>query len=477
MKHRRPAIIFFSSIGLMGALYACSGTQVTDMVDLGPPTVEIDKEVHFLTLEGEDVVVAPGAYGVRAEKEGLRLIAEEGASSESQLIEAKPITHEETAKASTALSYSEQEDEHIVMLLLPNGKGLEAQGSYSGVTKRALRSKNLRRRQITRQFDIRRKLKLKPTQLTLSSISVRYPTLKKTHRGYKTGTTWRLPVSDTLHTGTFTFVWNGYQLGGGSLMRTKPSLKLLINGKAAKSPQMQSAKGGNLMTSVSLSFARANTWPKTIKLEITNGAKRWESAGTKVYAKTVSYYTSELHPIFSHKRCTTCHALGDHDAIVTMHQQREVNGYPTGDEIQPQSPDACAGCHTIPADSSHTDVNLNNEWFSPAAVQGINWAGWSAGRVCAKVTGPFTNQDGVTGAPFDAQTFNHHFHVDPRILWAVSSGWIPFGRPDLPVPMKNNLQGWFDKVDPWVEAGTPCPTWRFFKRPGQFPQRQLAPRR
>ena len=67
--------------------------------------------------------------------------------------------------------------------------------------------------------------------------------------------------------------------------------------------------------------------------------------------------------------------------------------------------------------------------------------------MCAKVTGPFTNKDGVTGAPFDAQTFQHHFHDDPRILWAVSDGMTPFGN-DLDVPLPDNLNAWFNKVDP-----------------------------
>ena len=40
----------------------------------------------------------------------------------------------------TAMSFSENDDEQMVMLLLPGGKGWEAQGSYSGVQKRALRS-------------------------------------------------------------------------------------------------------------------------------------------------------------------------------------------------------------------------------------------------------------------------------------------------------------------------------------------------
>ena len=495
MKLRKPAIILFSSIGLAGFLYACSGTQVTDLVEQGPPTVEIDKEVHFLTPEGEDVVVAPGAYEVQAEKEGLRLVAEED-TSESQIIEAKPITHEATTKGSTALSYSEQEDEQIVMLLLPNGKGLEAQGSYSGVHKRALRPNALRQRQIAQQFDIRKKLQLKPTQLALSAVSVKYSNLKTPYNGRKSRTSWSLPVSDTVANASFTFVWSGSPTPPSQVPEIQQMVKnktcclnVLIDNQthswAQRSPNLgrlpsrktsftaKFDKRGNLVTTVYLSDARSNTWPKTIKLSIVQGKSKWESAQTKIYATTVSYYTNVLHPIFSHDRCVTCHTLGDRPAIVAMHESRLGAGnYPDVEDAKPHNPDFCGGCHSIPQGSGHTDLDLNNEWFSPDKVQGINWKGWNAGRVCAKVTGPFTNKDGVTGAPFDAQTFHHHFHDDPRILWAVSSGWVPFGRPDLPVPMKNNLQGWFNKVDPWVDAGTPCPKWRFFKRPGK-----LTPRR
>ena len=209
MKKPWPVSFIVSAVGFgcWCLLYACSGTQVADTAQAGPPTVEIDKEVHFLTPEGEDVVVQPGAYEVRAEKEGVRLVADESDESGSLLIEATSITHEEKANAPTALSYSEQEDEHIVMLLLPNGKGLEAQGSYSGIQKRALRTPTLRRQQVRRQFDIRKKLKLKPTQLALSAVSVKYSSLKRPYTGRKSRNTWRLPVSDTLHRGTFTFVW------------------------------------------------------------------------------------------------------------------------------------------------------------------------------------------------------------------------------------------------------------------------------
>jgi len=404
MTKRRTVIIVFSSIGLMGLLYACSGTQVTDLTEPGPPTVEIDKEVHFLTPKGEDIVVAPGAYELQAQKEGLRLVAEED-TSESQLIEAKPITHEETRKTSTALSFSEQEDEQIVMLLLPNGKGLEAQGSYSGVHKRALRPQDLRRRQIAQQFDIRKKLKLKPAQFELSAVSVKYSNLKRPYIGKKSRNTWRLAVSDTLN-GSFSFAWTGARgIGTGQLLQ-KPNqipeirdlvktrqccVKLLVNGREVKSTQMQFAKDGNLITTASLPSARAHKWPKTVQLVISKGQKKWESLATKIYATTVSYYTNVLHPIFSHDRCVTCHTLGTQQAIVSMHQSRiGADSYPDNPEAKPHNPNFCGGCHSAP--------NLNNEWFSPSALQGINWQGWSPGQVCAKVTGPFTNKDGVTHA-------------------------------------------------------------------------------
>ena len=477
MKKQWSLSILVSSIGLMCLLYACSTLQSTGTADQAIPTVEIDKEIHFLTPEGEDVMVAPGEYEVRAEKEGLRLIAEEGADGESMVIDAQSTNHQEKITAPTTLSFSEKEDEKVIVLLLPDGKGWEAQGSYSGVISRAApRRRASSSAHWPQALSKRNRIPAKPP-LSLAAVSVRYSETKKTYRGGKSRNTWRLPVSDTLPTGTFTFEWSGYQVGAPSPMMRKPSVKLLINGKATKSPQMKSARGGNLMTSVNLSFARANTWPKTVKLEITNGKKKWESAATKVYANAMSYYSTVLHPIFSHDRCTTCHTLGTRQAIVAMHQERiGVDSYPDVPGAIPHNPDFCGGCHNIPAGSSHTDLDLNNEWFSPDAVQGINWKGWSAGRVCAKVTGPFTNKDGVVGPPVD---LHHHFHDDPRIIWAVISGWVPFNRPDLAIPiatLKNNREAWFAKVDPWVDAGAPCPKWRFFKRPGRLQPGQLQRR-
>ncbi|MGD9850885.1 MAG: hypothetical protein AB7T38_06445 [Nitrospirales bacterium] len=498
MNSRTPFLYVPLVFLLMALVYACTIPQPTQTTGVSSSIMQIDRETHFLTPAGEDVVVFPGAYLVKAEKEGLRLIAEEGTGSESLVIEATSQTHDQKLSGPTALSISEQEDEQVVLLLLPDGKGWEATGSHSGVISRAAPRPKTPQSRIRQVINMKNKVLIPKQALILSAMSVRYATLDKTFQGSQNRTSWRLPVSDTVDNASFTFVWSGAPTPPTQI----PEINQIVKNKGCcltlfldnqphtwtppppshggqplvkTSFTASSDRGGNLITTVHLANARSKQWPKNIRLAIASGKNQWQSTESKVYANAVSYYASELHPIFSHERCTTCHSLGDRPAIVAMHESRLGAGaYPDVEDARPHNPDFCGGCHNIPPGSDHTDVNLNNEWFSPAAVQGINWQGWDAGLVCNKVTGPFTNKDGVTGAPFDAQTFHHHFHDDPRILWAVSSGWVPFGRPDLAVPMKNNLQGWFNKVDPWVEAGTPCPQSLFFQIPGRIQPGQLT---
>ena len=211
MKKYWSMLVFGSSIGLMLLLYACSTLQSPGTVEPTIPTIEIDKEIHFLTPEGEDVMVAPGEYEVRAEKEGLRLIAEEGADGDSMVIDAQSTKHQEKITAPTTLSFSETEDEKVIVLLLPDGQGWEAQGSYSGVISRAAPRRGTRSRsQWTQALAMRNRIPAKPP-LSLAAVSVQYKGMKRPYRGRKSGNTWRLPVSDTLPKGTFTFEWSGYQ--------------------------------------------------------------------------------------------------------------------------------------------------------------------------------------------------------------------------------------------------------------------------
>ncbi len=491
MSMPRSVILLISSLGLLALLYACTTPQVTKTVEPESATVEIDMAVHFLTPSGEDVVILPGAYEVKSETGGIRLVAEEGTSSESLLIEATPTDHEETVTNPMAVTLSDKNNEQVITLLLPNGKGWAAWGSYSGVHSRAGQRPRLDHTQIKSRLKIKNELRTRLAQLTLSSASVTYKGSRRPHHGTKSKNTWKLPINDTINSGSFTFAWRGYweksSLQPSLIPNRIPEIQdivkkkhccitLTINGKEAKLNRVSFGRGGTLQTRVMLTKARADTWPKTVKLTLIKGKNRWESPATKIFANTISYYTSVLHPIFSHERCTTCHMLGDREAIVAMHNDRlGVGNYPDVEDARPHNPTFCGSCHSIPPGSNPNNLDLSNEWFSPDSVQGINWKGWSANRVCKKVTGPFTDKDGNAGPPVD---LNHHFHDDPRILWAVSSGWVPFNRPDLAVPMKNNVQSWLSKVDPWVAAGAPCPSKsKFFRRPQRAAAGKFFPRR
>ena len=100
-------------------------------------TVTLDQPVHFTNAEGSDVVLDEGSYAVEAAETWLRVTPSDGKAMDALLLEAQTERHEETLTAPLALSAAgEQADTHHLALLLPDGKRLEAIGSYSGVRSR-----------------------------------------------------------------------------------------------------------------------------------------------------------------------------------------------------------------------------------------------------------------------------------------------------------------------------------------------------
>ena len=101
--------------------------------------MSLDKPVHFTGLDDSDIVVPPGLYKVTPSEESrltLTPIGEtEGAGSVT--IVATATEFGEPLGGSLALSIPYKEDEHHLMLLLPDGKARDAVGSYSGVRTRA----------------------------------------------------------------------------------------------------------------------------------------------------------------------------------------------------------------------------------------------------------------------------------------------------------------------------------------------------
>ena len=101
-------------------------------------TVTIEKPVHFSAPGGSDVVVPPGRYHVDTiEDAKLRLTPAESSSGTSPfVVAAVPLPHEKPIESQVALSFSGGEDQHHVVLLLPDGNGLDAGGTYSGIRSR-----------------------------------------------------------------------------------------------------------------------------------------------------------------------------------------------------------------------------------------------------------------------------------------------------------------------------------------------------
>ena len=105
------------------------------------PVIELDREVHFLTPQGEDTVVSSGLYSVEAVEGALRLTPSDEGEDKAVIIQADATTHKTSIASSQPISIPGEEDQHVVLLLLPDGKAMQAVGTYSGVISRDSSSK------------------------------------------------------------------------------------------------------------------------------------------------------------------------------------------------------------------------------------------------------------------------------------------------------------------------------------------------
>jgi hypothetical protein len=113
---------------------ACATIQDRATTD----SITLDKPVHFLAPDGNDILATSGTYRIEAtEDRALRLIPSEAVSGTTPLIVAAvALPHELPIESRVALSVPNGEDEHHVVLLLPDGKGWDAGGTYSAVRPR-----------------------------------------------------------------------------------------------------------------------------------------------------------------------------------------------------------------------------------------------------------------------------------------------------------------------------------------------------
>jgi hypothetical protein len=101
--------------------------------------VELEKTVHFLTPAGEDVAVSPGTYSVEAANGALRLTSNETEDSQPVTIQAEATTHTESVETPEPIAIPDEDDQQVILLLMPEGKALQSVGSLSGVRERGMR--------------------------------------------------------------------------------------------------------------------------------------------------------------------------------------------------------------------------------------------------------------------------------------------------------------------------------------------------
>lgn len=106
-------------------------------------TIALDKPTHFTATDGGTLLAPAGQYVVDpADESHLRLTSETSAAP--LVIAAALQAHDIDIPAPFVLSFSEREDEPHVLLLLPDGRALDAVGSFSGVQSRDVIRTNLR---------------------------------------------------------------------------------------------------------------------------------------------------------------------------------------------------------------------------------------------------------------------------------------------------------------------------------------------
>ena len=134
-----PSFLFLLSLVLM------PGEAIADKPSL--PTVEFTAPMHFLTPGGEDVKISIGTYHVEPTESWLKLLPEDKAGSATILIEAMQGRHEKKLIETIVQTEPDAINPDIfhMAVLLPDGTGLEAVGSSSGIHARASKMVFLKR--------------------------------------------------------------------------------------------------------------------------------------------------------------------------------------------------------------------------------------------------------------------------------------------------------------------------------------------
>lgn len=132
MRIRTTARLAFIVMALVSSLALVTGRALADT------TLKLEQPTHFPTTEGDDVLLDAGSYALEAADGAMRVRpAHDPSRTDGWLLPAFTTRHTESLERPVAITALENTDELHLLVLLPDGTGLEAIGSISGLRSRA----------------------------------------------------------------------------------------------------------------------------------------------------------------------------------------------------------------------------------------------------------------------------------------------------------------------------------------------------
>lgn len=148
--------------------------------------------------------------------------------------------------------------------------------------------------------------------------------------------------------------------------------------------------------------------------------------------------------VFSHPRCTNCHASGD---VPTVGE----DGWPhpmavvRGEEGEGVPGLSCSACHPDTKVAIAGGPPTAPHWQMPGRQTPMSFVGRSQAALCAQLKDPR-----ATGKPDLIEAIKHVLK-DPLVAWSFDPG-AGRGRPPV------TRQVFFEHLAKWAKAGAPCPS-------------------
>lgn len=131
----KPSRFFSYTAGIvLSGIIGCAGLPHSS----GSSTIILPQSMYFTTPEGAAQEVPPGSYLVTKQNHAA-LVLTQPAGKPQRILAATPFSHKESLASELAIALPPEgtDDHYHVVLLFPDGSGLDAAGSSSGIASRA----------------------------------------------------------------------------------------------------------------------------------------------------------------------------------------------------------------------------------------------------------------------------------------------------------------------------------------------------